>query len=190
MGWECRETSLYHICDDNLIIEVLKEGGLPAREDEQGEVVVTSFHLRAMPFIRYRLEDLVTVGPSACPCGLPYSTLRTIEAKKQDYFRLPGGRELYPWAISMLLVDNAPWIMQFELLQERPDRVVMRAEARPRPSPEELAALTERIGPVVGPGVDFRIEIVPEIGARPGGKFWMRRSLVSSIYDEEPGPSS
>jgi phenylacetate-CoA ligase len=189
MGWECRETGLYHLCDDNLIIEVLKEG-VPAVEGEQGEVVVTSLHLRAMPFIRYRLEDIVTVGPPACPCGLPYSTLRTIEAKKQDYFRLPGGREFYPWAIALLLVDNAPWIMQFELVQERLDRIVMRAEARPRPSPGELALLTEKVRPILGPGVDFRIEIVPELETRPGGKFWMRRSLVSSIYDEESGPPS
>lgn len=189
IGWECRKTGLYHVCDDNLIIEVLKDG-VPAGEGEQGEVVVTSLHLRAMPFIRYRLEDIVTVGPPACPCGLPYSTLRIIEAKKQDYFRLPGGREFYPWAIALLLVDNAPWIMQFELVQERLDRIVMRAEARPRPSPGELALLMEQVRPILGPGVDFQIEIVPELGTRPGGKFWVRRSLVSSIYDEETGPSS
>ncbi len=189
MGWECRETGLYHICDDNLIIEVLKDG-VPAREGEQGEVVVTSLHLRAMPFIRYRLEDIVTVGPPACPCGLPYSTLRTIEAKKQDYFRLPGGREFYPWAIALLLIDNAPWIIQFELVQERLDRIVMRAEARPRPSPGELVLLVEQVRPLLGPGVDFDIEIVPELGTRPGGKFWVHRSLVSSIYDEESGSSS
>jgi phenylacetate-CoA ligase len=189
MGWECRKTGLYHVCDDNLIIEVLKDG-VPAGEGEQGEVVVTSLHLKAMPFIRYRLEDIVTVGPPACPCGLPYSTLRTIEAKKQDYFRLPGGREFYPWAIALLLVDNAPWIMQFELVQERLDRIVMRAEARPQPSSGELSLLTEKVRPILGPGVDFQIEIVPELGTRAGGKFWVRRSLVSSIYDEEPGPSS
>lgn len=189
IGWECRETGLYHVCDDNLIIEVLKDD-LPAGEGEQGEVVVTSLHLKAMPFIRYRLEDIVTVGPPACPCGLPFSTLRAIEAKKQDYFLLPGGRELYPWAIALLLVDNAPWIMQFELVQETTDRVVMRAEARPRPSPGDLDLLAEKVRRLLGAGVDFRIEIVPELETRPGGKFWVRRSLVASIYDEEPGPSS
>jgi len=183
-GWECPESGLYHVCDDNVILEVLDKDGHPVREGEAGEVVVTNLHLRAMPFIRYRLEDIVTVGPSACPCGLPYRTLRTIEAKKQDYFRLPGGREFYPWAISLYVVDNASWVLQFELVQERIDRVVMRVVAA-EPSPaDEPARLREGIRPMLGPNVEFEIHIVPEIAPTPGGKFWVRRSLVNSMYED------
>jgi len=184
LAWECRETGLYHVCDDNLIIEVLKDGR-PAAEGEAGEVVATSLHLRAMPFIRYRLEDIVTVGPSPCPCGLPYRTFRFIEAKKQDYFRLPGGEEFYPWAISLAVIDAAPWIDRFELVQERLDRVVMRAEARSQPSPEVVRRLVDELRPMLGPDVEFVVEVVPEIAPTPGGKFWVRRSLVNSMYGEQ-----
>lgn len=184
IAWECRETGLYHVCDDNLIIEVLKDGR-PASEGERGEVVATSLHLRSMPFIRYRLEDIVTVGPSSCPCGLPFRTFRFIEAKKQDYFRLPGGSEFYPWAISLLVIDAAPWVQQFELVQERVNRVVMRAEARPKPSPNELERLASDVRLMLGPEMEFVIEVVPEIRPTPGGKFWERRSLVNSMYEEE-----
>ncbi|HEX2694348.1 MAG TPA: hypothetical protein VHP61_01235 [Acidobacteriota bacterium] len=185
MAWECPASGLYHVCDDNVILEVLDNDGRPAREGEAGEVVVTSLHLRTMPFIRYRLEDIVTVGPPACPCGLPYRTLRTIEAKKQDYFRLPGGQEFYPWAISLYLVDNAPWVLQVELVQERLDRVVMRAEAVAPPPADALARLREGIRPMLGPNVEFEISIVPELAPTPGGKFWIRRSLVNSLYEDD-----
>ena len=181
LAWECPDTGLYHVCDDNLIIEVLKDGR-PAREGEPGEVVATSLHLRSMPFLRYQLEDIVTVGPSPCPCGLPFRTFRSIEAKKQDYFRLPGGDEFYPWAISLVVIDDAPWVQQFELVQERLDRMVLRAEARPEPTPEVMGRLAARIRPILGPGVEFVIEVVPEIRPTPGGKFWTRRSLVNTMY--------
>jgi len=178
---QCRDSGLYHICDDNVILEVLKDGR-PAREGERGEVVATSLHIRAMPFIRYSLEDLVTVGPATCSCGRNYPTLRSIEAKKQDYFQLPGGREFYPWTICLILLEEAPWVMQVQLVQERVDRVVMRAEARPDPTAGEIAALREKILPPLGPGVEFEIEIVPHLAPGPGGKFWVRRSLVHSFY--------
>ena len=184
LAWECPDTGLYHVCDDNLIIEVLKDGR-PAREGEAGEVVATSLHLRSMPFIRYELEDIVTVGPSPCPCGLPFRTFRSIEGKKQDYFRLPGGDELYPWAISLVVIDDAPWVQQFEIVQERLDRVVLRAEARPEPTSEVTERLAARIRPLLGPGVEFVIEVVPEIRPTPGGKFWVRRSLVNTMYEPD-----
>ena len=47
---ECRETGLYHIREDNVIVEVL-EDGMPVPEGKRGRVVVTSLHFRAMPFI-------------------------------------------------------------------------------------------------------------------------------------------
>jgi phenylacetate-CoA ligase len=185
LAWECPETGLYHVCDDNQVIEVLRDGR-PAAEGESGEVIVTSLQLRTMPFIRYRLEDIVTLGPASCPCGRPFRTFRFIEAKKQDYFTLPGGREFYPWVISLLLIDLAPWIMQFQLVQERVDKVVMRAEVSGQPSPEELRLVREQVLPLLGPGVEFSVEIVPEIPATPGGKFWIRRSLVNSMYGDGP----
>ena len=182
LAWECLETGLYHVCDDNAVIEVLKDGRAAA-DGEAGEVVVTSLHLRAAPFIRYRLEDIVTVGPERCPCGRPFRTFRSIEAKKQDYFRLPDGRELYPWAVSLVVIDEASWVLQFQLVQEREDRIVMLTEARERPSPAEVDRLKERVRVQLGPGIEFEVEVVPRIEPTPGGKFWPRRSLVNSLYE-------
>jgi len=44
-----------------MIVEVLKDGR-PAAMGERGEVVGTNLHF-AMPFIRYRLGDIVTKDP-------------------------------------------------------------------------------------------------------------------------------
>ncbi|MGZ8397449.1 MAG: phenylacetate--CoA ligase family protein [Gemmatimonadales bacterium] len=79
IGWECRQTGEMHTCDDAVILEVIK-GGRPAGPGEDGEVVVTNLHAYAMPFIRYRLADVVTRGNERCGCGQPFSTVRAIQA--------------------------------------------------------------------------------------------------------------
>jgi len=74
--------------------------------------------------------------------------------------------------------------MQFQLVQVREDRVVLWAEALSPPSAEDLGRLRASIQPLLGPGVDFAVEVVPEIVPTPGGKFWVRRSLINSLYED------
>jgi phenylacetate-coenzyme A ligase PaaK-like adenylate-forming protein len=48
------------------VLEVLT-GDRPAEEGEEGELVATSLFSYAMPFIRYRMGDMVVRGPTPCP---------------------------------------------------------------------------------------------------------------------------
>lgn len=74
LGWECRTQGGIHTCDDGAIVEVLKDGR-PAVLGEEGEVVATNLHAYAMPFIRYRVADVVTRGAGTCACGQPFSVI-------------------------------------------------------------------------------------------------------------------
>jgi phenylacetate-CoA ligase len=82
IAWECRETGELHVCDDSVVIEVLKDGR-PAQPGEAGEVVGTSLHSFTMPFIRYRLGDIATRGGDTCACGLPFSTMRPLRRARE-----------------------------------------------------------------------------------------------------------
>ena len=92
---ECQETGESHVCDDGMILEVIKDGR-PAAPGERGEVVGTALHSFAMPFVRYRLGDVVTQSSGTCACGQPFSTIRTIQGRMIDYFPLPSGRLMHP----------------------------------------------------------------------------------------------
>ena len=181
-AWECPDSGLYHTVDDSLIIEVLKDGK-PCRPGEEGEVVVTNLICRSMPFIRYRMEDLVTLSSSDCPCGRRTLSFDRILGKLQDYFWLPGEREFNPWDLSGLWMGRASWILQYELVQEKPDAIVMRLIPTGPPPSSEMDRLIEDSRKIIGEGVDFRVEIVSEIEPSEGGKFRVHRSLVRSIYD-------
>jgi phenylacetate-CoA ligase len=96
IAYECRQTGAYHVCDDTVIVEVVDQNGHPVREGERGEVVGTGLFSLAMPFIRYRLGDVVVKGrDGGCECGAPFSTIRSIQGRTVDYFPLPDGRLLH-----------------------------------------------------------------------------------------------
>jgi len=183
LAWECQETGEFHTCDDSLVVEVLKDGR-PVAVGERGEVVGTNLHSFAMPFIRYRLGDVVTKGSETCRCGRPFSTIRAIQGRMLDYFPLPGGRVIHPYEIVLTLMhDAASWIGQYQLTQEREDRLVLRVMPSATPTPQKLALLEESVVALLGEGVGFQVILVPTIQLEPNGKFRVSRSLVKSAYD-------
>jgi len=183
LAWECKETGKFHVCDDAVILEVLKEGR-PASIGERGEVVGTGLHSFAMPFIRFRLGDIVTRGSETCSCGQPFTTIREVQGRIIDYFLLPDGRVIHPYEIlSLFLSDAYPWIRQYQLTQESEGLVVLRVVPSTIPPHDELAHIEASVKALLGPGVDFQTRLVSEIKVEPSGKFRPSRSLVKSDYD-------
>ena len=183
IAWECEETGEFHTCDDSMIVEVLKDGRL-AVPGERGELIGTNLHSFAMPFIRYSLGDIVTKGLETCRCGQPFSTISAIQGRMIDYFPLPGGRMIHPYEILFTIVhDLTSWIRQYQLIQEREDRIILRVVPSTTPTPQEIIRLEDSVATLLGQGVEFQVILVPEIQIEPGGKFRVSRSLVKSAYD-------
>jgi phenylacetate-CoA ligase len=183
IAWQCLTTGELHCCDDGMIMEIL-DGGRPVTEGEPGEVVGTNLHSFAMPLIRYRLGDVVTKGYERCPCGAPFSTIRAIQGRMVDFFHLPGGRVLHPYQILDSRQRTAPWIREYQVTQERVDRVVIRIVPSSTPSPRELAEWRAPAAAVLGADVTLDVQLVPELRLEPRGKFRVFRSLVHSLYDD------
>jgi phenylacetate-CoA ligase len=178
VAWQCRATGLFHVCDDSVVLEVVRDGrtvGAGAR----GEVVLTSLHARAMPLIRYRLGDLVTLGATGCPCGRPFGTISSIQGRMLDLFRLPGGRLLHPYEIlSDLKEDAYRWVRHYQLVQETEDLVALAMVPGPAFTPERLAEFERGAARTLGSGVRLRVDLVDRIEPGPGGKFHLARSLL------------
>lgn len=171
VAWECPETGLYHVCDDNIAVDVVRDGK-PVREGEQGELVITVLHAYAMPFIRYRLGDVVVKGPDTCPCGQPFSTFREIAGRIRDYFTLPDGRLVHPLEVVLpVITDNAPWLNQFQMVQETETRFALRVSTLRKPADTELDLLRQIALARIGPGAEFGIQVVDSIPFEAGGKF-------------------
>jgi hypothetical protein len=100
-----------------------------------------------------------------------------------DYFPLPDGRLLHPYEIVRALVwGPGEWLKQYQLVQERTDRVVLYAVAG-EPASARLEAVTRAVRPLLGATVEFEVRLVERIPFESTGKLRPSRSLVRSEYD-------
>jgi hypothetical protein len=105
----------------------------------------------------------------------------------RDYFLMPDGQMIHPYEVAFAAGverELAPWIKEFQMTQERVDRIVMRVVPRYEPASRDLAAVSERTARVLGLSVQFHVELVSEIPSEANGKFRLYRSLVQSPYDQ------
>jgi phenylacetate-CoA ligase len=180
LAWQCRTTGALHVCDDGVILEVLKNGQ-PAKAGEKGEVVATCLHSYAMPLIRFRLGDIVIKGTETCSCGLPFSTIRSVQGRSIEYFSLPDGRRLHPYEIlKKLKLAKATWVRQYQLIQKKKDHIVLRIVPLKTPSPEILNQLQKAAEPLLGPDMAFQVQLVSNIQREPSGKFQVFKSRVNN----------
>ena len=171
IGWECGQTGLFHVCDDNVIVEIIRNGR-SVETGETGDVVITALNAFAAPVIRYSLEDIAVRGPQTCSCGAKWSTLGEVEGRTMDYLILPDGRQLHSWVLFEPIFRHAyEWITQYQIIQEKTDLVVLRLVPTGDSRPEEIERISGLMNKILGPGVRFKAEILDEIPPLPNGKY-------------------
>lgn len=180
IAWECSTTGCLHICDDNMVLEVL-DNGRPVVPGETGEAVGTTLHSYSMPLIRYRLGDRVVKGEDSCTCGQPFSTLKMVEGRITDYFILPDGKRLHPYTLfGPLLKRSFKRINQYHIVQEAVDKIVLLIVPMKETDPGNLEQLEADCQALVGDGVRIAIKLTDRIPLSKSGKSLNFRSLVAS----------
>lgn len=183
MAMECPQGEQLHVCDDGLILEILR-GSEAIETGAQGEVVVTGLHSWAMPLIRYRIGDVATKGLARCPCGAPFSTIHSVGGRTLDYFPLPDGRLIHPFSLTTPMLEAHSWIRQYQLTQERTDHLVLRVVPWDAPSPGLLEEVKEQYSKTLGPHVTVDIHLLDELRPEASGKFRLSQSLVRPHHEE------
>jgi phenylacetate-CoA ligase len=189
---ECPSTGLYHVSDTSLIVEIIRDGRCVG-PNEEGELVGTALHSWAVPFIRYRLGDLVTRGPDRCPCGAPNTVIARVQGRVCDWFNLPDGRAIHPYILVHVLMAEGPWLRQYQIVQEEPGLIRIRvAPSRDSaPGPDAISRLGQAISAKLGGTVRVMVDVVDRIAVEPSGKYrpyYSRVPLAPPIRTaESPG---
>ena len=172
LAWQCPRTDAYHVCDDNVLVEIVDDAGRPVPVGEVGQVVATALHSYTMPFIRYRTGDLAVRGESPCRCGQPFSTIRAIQGRAADYLTLAGGRRVHPYAITATLAEReAAWVAQHQIVQIDPGHVLLNMRATRKPTVIDLQRVHHAGAAVLGPDIRFDVALVEGFAQHPSGKF-------------------
>ncbi|MHA1113885.1 MAG: phenylacetate--CoA ligase family protein [Alphaproteobacteria bacterium] len=88
--------------EDHQLVEIVDpETGLPVKDGEIGEMVLTDFYRHSTPHIRWRTEDLFYAHPEPCKCG---RTVKRFTCLGRVSNRVSvAGRAVYPFEVERSL---------------------------------------------------------------------------------------
>jgi phenylacetate-CoA ligase len=178
IAWECPTCSGYHINSDMVIVEVLDKGK-PISPGQEGEAVITNLHSSAMPFIRYRQEDVVILSEEKPICGRPFPLMKHIKGRLADFITLSSGKRISPHPFFHLL-DYAPEVAQWTLVQETFDKLSIKIVPTENFDKSFISKIEMKLRKLVGENVEINISLVNKIKAGPSHKIRVVSSKVSN----------
>lgn len=173
---ECPAGGL-HISAEGMLVEVLRG---PGTNDGEGELVVTNLDSYAMPMIRYRTGDVGALEEVPCPCGRGLPRLRSIEGRQTDFLVTPAGKVMHALA-AIYILREVPSIREFQVIQERLDRVSVMIVPDAGFSKPAQEALASRLARLFDDGVQVEILVADSIARPPSGK---HRYVISNVARE------
>ncbi len=103
----------YHYAMDYSIVEFL-----PTEERGLCQIVGTTLHNAAMPFLRYATGDLTRLSQQPCSCGRAFPVIETLEGRQDDYVITPSGKWIGRLDIPFKGVSN---LVESQIIQEKLD---------------------------------------------------------------------
>jgi putative adenylate-forming enzyme len=115
----CARGSL-HVQEDLVALQFEE---LPGSNGKRVTPIVTDLWRTTQPIIRYRLNDILQLGSTPCPCGSPFQVIHAIEGRNDDvcYFESQAGenRIFYPDTLRRMILLASPEIQDYLVTQER-----------------------------------------------------------------------
>ena len=130
-AYECPEHTGLHVDTERSIMEIVDNDGL-AIEQGEGQILATSLHNYAMPFIRYSTGDVGTMLDSQCACGRGSLLLGDVVGREKEFLITPQGQYVHGAALFNLIfytLENADFpdivnrVKEFQVIQKETDKL-------------------------------------------------------------------
>lgn len=130
----CLEGKGMHLQADWAILEVVDADNRPVPPGQPGtKALLTNLYNTLQPFIRYEVNDVVTMSPEPCPCGSPLPLILRVEGRTDDILWIKDGdklRPIHPYVLVDVL-DECPECGWYQFEQVERNRLILRAAPAP-----------------------------------------------------------
>ena len=154
---ECQFGCGGHHHPELIICELIDENGKVVREDEIGELVITTFGVEGMPLLRFKTGDMARFHYEPCRCGRTTMRISPIVGRKNQMVKYKG-TSLYPPTIFDVL-DQTPYVENYVMTvsdnEFGNDRIIVKVGLNRPSSPDLIKDLKDRFR--------ARIRVAPEI---------------------------
>lgn len=157
-------------------VEVLDGRGRQVGPGEEGEIVVTGFHNRVMPFIRYRTGDFAEYGGDRDGIAV----LPRLMGRAQEFLL---GRDGAKVAVTGIVFGQHFKAFsrseRWQIFQKERGKITVRVIPRPDFSEEDRREIAERFR--LAADIEARVELVPDLPRTDRGK---HRFVVNEVGAE------
>lgn len=164
---ECR-CGRMHLRLDSAVVEYDR-----SRPDVGCELISTSLNNYAMPYIRYKNEDLAEPVDGTCECGDSSPLMSTPTGRTFGNMTTPSGRVIHGQIFVKLLYD-VHGVDQFQFHQTGADELVLKivkSATFDATTVEHVDRALERTREILGGEMAVRLEYMAEIPVTARGKF-------------------
>lgn len=180
IAYECEAHNGYHIVDEHVIVEILRNDGLPTEPGELGHILVTDLDNYVMPFIRYKNGDMGILSNSdCCCCGRGLSKIEKIEGRESDIILTNDGKVIsIPSFYGSTAFKHIKGIEQYQVIQENIENVTIKIVTDENITSRELDHLYSITKDYLGGKMVVNIEKVHRIEPEENGKIKLVKSKV------------
>lgn len=178
---ECPEEKNLHLISTWRYIEIVDDKGNQVPDGQTRYIAVTDLSNYAMPFIRYRNEDMARMAKGICQCGRPSPVIEELLGRSTDIIRTARGNIVHGEYFTHLFYGRND-IQQFQVHQTALDRIVVRYIPDGEPPVEYMNEVAEKIRTRLGDSVVVEIRECKEIPIPPSGK---HRFTISDVKEAD-----
>jgi phenylacetate-CoA ligase len=168
---ECEMHDGMHLNIEHLFIEFIKDDGTSALPGEMGRLVVTDLMNRAMPFIRYEVEDVGIPKKGMCRCGRGLPLMEKIVGRTADFLVKKDGSRVAGISLIENTLTKIPGIEQMQIVQESLERFVINIVPGKGFTKESEDGLILYIQKIFEGNVRVKINILNNIVSGVSGKY-------------------
>ena len=173
---ECQHKKGLHMNIDHLVIESLDVDQKNIL-GQLGELAITDLHNYAMPFIRYKNEDLISISHRSCSCSINLPLMDLVEGRVLDCIKTSDGKIL-PGEFFPHFLKDFKGIEKFQVVQNDITSLEINLVANDELNASDLKRIEHEVITALGKNIRLDIKIVSNIPLTKSGK---HRVTISNI---------
>lgn len=125
IGCECERHEGLHLNIEHLYIEFVKDNGESAKPGELGNIVVTDLMNKAMPLIRYKVEDMGIPSDKKCSCGRGLPLMNHVAGRVADFLIKHDGTKVAGISLIENTLTKFEGIRQMQIVQNDIEHILL-----------------------------------------------------------------
>ncbi|BCA79501.1 phenylacetate--CoA ligase family protein [Desulfuromonas sp. AOP6] len=171
IGCECEKHEGMHLNIEHLFVEFIKDDGSPCEPGETGRIVVTDLVNKAMPLVRYQVEDIGAPTKRQCSCGRGLPLMDSLMGRVADFLQKRDGTSVAGISLIEKTLTCFPGLDQMQIIQQKIDLFEINIVPGKLFSAEVLDDLRRYLEIVFGDGIAIKFFIKKQILPELSGKF-------------------